>query len=187
MTETASEEIGMDLWHPMPLTPIQKGIWATTRMGADHSSAYNMPYCFELRGRLDVDALDDAVQAVGRRYPQLTSRVTTELGELHFKPSDQPIPFVVHQVDPPDASADAGMDLIESLANYAFDLGHEGPSRVDVVALSDDHHLLSVLVHHVVFDGASAALFFDALSEAFASGLDGAGEVAPEVGFVTYA
>eukprot|EP00581_Thalassiosira_minuscula_P026485 CAMPEP_0184405456 /NCGR_PEP_ID=MMETSP0738-20130409/695_1 /TAXON_ID=385413 /ORGANISM="Thalassiosira miniscula, Strain CCMP1093" /LENGTH=656 /DNA_ID=CAMNT_0026761933 /DNA_START=27 /DNA_END=1993 /DNA_ORIENTATION=+ len=149
MTQTASEETGADICHPVPLTPIQKGIWATTRLGANHSSAYNMPYCFELRGRLDVDALDNAVQAVGRRYPQLTWRVTTERGEPHFEPSNQPIPFVVHRVDHLDAPAHAGMDLIKSLANQVFDLGREGPCRVDVVALSDDHHYLSVLVHHV--------------------------------------
>ncbi|MEP3145597.1 condensation domain-containing protein, partial [Qipengyuania citrea] len=51
----------------------------------------------------------------------------------------------------------------------------------------DQPGYLSVLVHHVVFDGASAALFFNALSEAFAGGLGGSGGVVPEVGFVAYA
>jgi len=42
-------------------------------------------------------------------------------------------------------------------------------------------------VHHVVFDGASAAVFFGALSEAYAGRLGGSDGAAPEVGFVTYA
>ncbi|MFW8595961.1 hypothetical protein, partial [Cribrihabitans neustonicus] len=134
-----------------------------------------------LRAPADPVRLRAVIESVIASHPILSVRVADRHRSMSFPAAgeERSVELIVTAEQP---SRDA-------LARWADRLEpHQGLNVLAVLSQDiDQPGHLSVLVHHVVFDGASAALFFDALSEAFASGLDGAGEVAPEVGFVTYA
>ena len=61
-----------------------------------------------------------------------------------------------------------------------FDLEHEPPILVTIVRVADDHHVLSVVMHHVASDGWSFAVFFQELAALYGALRDGRPSPLPE-------
>lgn len=114
----------------------QHGMWIAARMGA--ATAYHMPVVVALDGPPDRGALAKACRAVVERHPLLGCAVREEGGEPVFAPAErQP------------ALEEAG-SVAEAVAR-PFDL-QTGP-LVRFALVGED--TLVVVVHHLVFDGAS--------------------------------
>ncbi len=134
-----------------------------------------------LRAPVDPVRLRAAIQSVILNHPIMSVRVSDRHRSMSLPAvgQERSVELLVTTEQP---SRDA-------LARWADRLNpNEGLQLLAVLSqrIGQPGHL-SVLVHHVVFDGASAALFFAALSEAFAGGLGDSGGVAPEIEFIAYA
>ena len=149
----------------LPLTEAQREIWASIQAGgAAASSAYNLCYAVQLRGRLDINLLRRAFRALVARH---------EAFRLSFRPDSpeqkietDPIEPEVRYLDLSGLSADereaqtAAMVRAESMT--PFDLGSAPLLRACVARLEPDVHVHTMTVHHIVCDGWSAsALLMD--------------------------
>jgi len=155
-----------------PLSEGQKGLWVIHSLYPE-SGNYNVPLAFRLDG-IDHRALERACHWLGESFPILTARVVDN--------GDEPMlvagpPANLQRIELPK-----GMDPLDFARRRAaqpFALTEDAPIRFDILgggALGGDHQILLVTVHHLVFDGASAAVLTHALWHAygcFAAGSDG--------------
>lgn len=146
-----------------PVSPPQRRLWFLDRVGGN-SAVYNVPQSVDLVGPLDRDALAWALARIAARHESL--RTT-------FESVDADVCQRVHEVLPfafaeDDLSAQAD-DAVAQAARLeallaaelaaAFDLARGPLWRVRLVRLAADHHVLSIVMHHIVCDGWSLAVF----------------------------
>ncbi|RQR39809.1 non-ribosomal peptide synthetase [Burkholderia sp. Bp9142] len=148
-----------------PLSPAQLGLWFLWRAQPD-SAAYNIPVALRVRGPLDVDALRTAFSAAAAAHPALRARLVVRDGMLPGQRIDAAACVALPLVDlsaQPDAFARAAA-LTDADALAPFDLAVDAPLwRACVLRLGADDHVLSVTIHHIVSDGESIELWFDAV------------------------
>ncbi|SOD59518.1 amino acid adenylation domain-containing protein [Streptomyces zhaozhouensis] len=148
------------------LTSLQRRLWFLDRLHPG-DTAYHMTVTARLRGRPDLGLLEDALNAVVARHGALRTHFVEVEGE--------PRQRVAAQVRVPLRRAAAGTER-EALALAAeesrlpFDLGHGPLLRALLVEIAPGDQLLSLTVHHIVFDGWSAGILLGDLSAAYAHG-----------------
>ncbi|HWM03478.1 MAG TPA: condensation domain-containing protein, partial [Actinophytocola sp.] len=123
------------------------------------SPDYLLPMALRIRGRLDVPALAGAVAAIVERHPVLRSRYSVVAGELMQCPADAAEIFRTRDLT--DVSED---DFIAAELRSPMDLATQPPLRVVLGRVTEHHHLLLVVAHHIAFDGLSWAIFGAELS-----------------------
>ncbi|MEM8933617.1 MAG: AMP-binding protein, partial [Acidobacteriota bacterium] len=167
-----------------PLTFGQERLWFLDRLDAG-SSLYAIPFAVRLRGPLDRPALERAVAEVLRRHEPL---------RCHFAAEDG-APYVL--IDPPPAvDLEPVLDLIDVAldkreryldtwldeeSRTPFDLSSGPVARPRLVRIDEEDHVLSLAVHHIVFDGWSHTLVIHELGtlyDAFHTDLDAASPLA---------
>ncbi len=154
----------------IPMTEGQKGLWVVQSLHPD-TSIYNVPLAFRVNG-IDRDALGRACGWLLDAFPVLTAQVDDDGAEpsLISRHGTRPLRLV---------EVPKGMDPLifaRQRAARPFDLKAEAPSRFELLhggALGAGHEILLITVHHMVFDGASAAAVATALWEAYTRFADG--------------
>ncbi|MFI6963374.1 amino acid adenylation domain-containing protein [Streptomyces sp. NPDC050255] len=150
-----------------PLTPPQRALWFLDNFNPD-SSFYVIGMGLMLRGRLDEDALFDALSDCVTRHEALRTRFLTLGGRPYQvftdgQDCDRSVTDVSGAEDP---VADARRYLDE-MSSAPFDLTADAPLRTRLVRLGEDHYVLLIAVHHIVFDGWSTQLLLADLGEAY--------------------
>ncbi|MFC5286678.1 amino acid adenylation domain-containing protein [Actinokineospora guangxiensis] len=160
-----------------PLSSAQRRLWFVNQLEA--GAAYNHGLALRLRGPLDRAALAAAVtDLVGRHevlrtvFPEVDGtpwqRVTPSAEAL--------VPLPVVAVTEDDLAA-----AVEQRARRGFDLAAELPVRAALFAVSEDDHVLLIVVHHVASDGWSLGPMARDLSAGYAARRGGAAPDWPEL------
>lgn len=151
-----------------PLTDAQHLLWLAEQMHpAD--AAYNVPIARRVRGVLDVRALEQALTAVVAAHEALRTTFVEENGEP-FQRIGAPWDVRVHVADlrssPESARAGQVAGALRDAASAPFDLA-SGPLLRALVVRLDGETILLIVVHHLVFDGASIDLLLRDLAAAY--------------------
>ncbi|WP_372512880.1 amino acid adenylation domain-containing protein [Gordonia alkanivorans] len=138
----------------IPVSYAQSRLWFINRMDPS-SGTYNMPGAVRMRGDVDVDALRAAVRDVVIRHEPLRTRFPSVDGEpiqeiVDIKDVEDQVRLSVHNA----AEADL-MGAVASQAAAGFDLVSQVPFRAALFETPSDGHVLLVVLHHIVGDGAS--------------------------------
>ena len=131
-------------------------------------AAYNMPGRIRLRGALDVDALQQALDAVVARHDVLRT---------HFRHCDgtillvkaPPAGLALPLVDLSDAAPGALAASIDEEARQGFDLARGPLIRARLLRLASDEYLLLVTMHHIVSDGWSLQVLASEVAALYAA------------------
>jgi len=150
-------------WHA-PMTEGQKGLWVVQSLHP-RTGIYNVPLAFRVSD-IDHEALGRACRWLLDAFPVLTARVIEDGPEpaLAALPVAQPL----ERIEIPK-----GMDPLafaRQRTAQPFDLRAAPPTRFELLhggALGDSQEILLLTVHHMVFDGASAAVTAAALWDAY--------------------
>ncbi|WP_328545524.1 non-ribosomal peptide synthetase [Streptomyces platensis] len=137
-----------------PLSYAQRRLWLLDRLDGPNA-AYNLPVAFRLSGALDVGALRMALVDVVGRHESLRTVFPETDGEPYqsvLKPEDAILDLAVHELSEQDLAA-----AVETEAGRTFDLGSDLPIRAALLKLAATEHVLVLTVHHIAFDGWSAA------------------------------
>ncbi|WP_316833090.1 non-ribosomal peptide synthetase [Pedobacter aquatilis] len=151
----------------------QRLIWLSCIIGgASASLAYNESVSLSLTGEFDFLSLKEAFDEVISRHEALRATVTTS-GE-HLIIYDEwhlDIPLIdISNVTDKQASIKS---FISSEMNEAFDLQNGPLFRAFVHKLSNDHHHLTIVGHHMVCDGWSFGIILENLSHLYNSKITG--------------
>jgi hypothetical protein len=157
-----------------PLSYGQRQIWFLERMhGA--TPLYTVPYAFALRGKLDLDALNQAIATLVRRHEALRT-VFFDVDGVPYQTilADMPFSVSVRTWRPQDAdNADLVQRLVDANARRLFDLRNGPLINATVLTSGGDRHLLMLCKHHIISDGWSMGVFFRELQELYAAALEG--------------
>ncbi|MEU9247353.1 amino acid adenylation domain-containing protein [Streptomyces sp. NPDC048385] len=157
------------------LSSIQRRLWFVDQVQPGDAS-YNVPVVLRVSGRLNAAALQSALDSVVARHEALRTRFTVVDGE----PMQEIVPGARVQLDVVDLRGQsdgetAGQAYAQAETRRPFDLSVAPLMRCVLIRLAEDMQLLVFTMHHIVFDGWSAGVFFDDLSRAFEGGAQALG------------
>ncbi len=165
---------------PVPMSFAQELLWRLERARPGH--IYNVPRSVRLTGRIDVDALTAALDALVARHEAL--RTTFALID------DEPrlvvnaaAPVHITHVDigglPDDMRESAARTKIRELAREPFDLEKDLQLRAALIRLSEEDHILLLISHHVSSDAWSGNILMRDLAALYEGYRDGRPYVLP--------
>ncbi|WP_440532063.1 amino acid adenylation domain-containing protein [Variovorax sp. YR566] len=153
----------------VPLSHAQEQLWFLQRLGPG-LTAYNLPRMLRLQGPLDADALERAFQAVIDRHGILRTRFFEKDGV----PMQQMVRDVTFVLERFDLSLESGVvrqarvdALASEMALHVFDLGAAPALVARLIRLSDEEHVLTVCLHHIVSDAWSNPILAADLASAY--------------------
>jgi amino acid adenylation domain-containing protein/non-ribosomal peptide synthase protein (TIGR01720 family) len=156
----------------IPLSYAQQRLRFLQLLDGD-STAYNAPGALRLRGVLDREALRLALGDVVARHESLRTVFGQDeegFTQRVLAPGDARVALDVREADEDGLPAE-----LVAAARHRFDLAAEPPLRATLFALSEDEHVLLLLLHHIAGDGWSMRPLARDLAEAYTARVAGGG------------
>jgi NRPS condensation-like uncharacterized protein len=149
---------------PHRLSFAQERLWFIEQL-EPADGAYHLAWALRLKGALDVDALQRALDAIVARQAALHT-VFREVEGVPYQFVEPPRGVEMRRRDltghPPDEVV--GTVLSEE-AHRAFDLGKDLVLRALLVGVRQDEHVLLLTLHHIAADGWSRGILLRELGE----------------------
>ncbi|MCR8936092.1 amino acid adenylation domain-containing protein [Brevibacillus laterosporus] len=140
-----------------PLSEGQKGLWMLNKLDPT-SNVYNIPICFRIRANVDIEKLKQAFGLVVTRHDQLSCVIIEDGGVPYLAPQPfNPETFSSIENEVPDE--EELLSLLKEEAKKLFDLARDPFIRMNIYSISPIEHIALIVVHHLVFDGASTPVF----------------------------
>ncbi|WP_338885884.1 amino acid adenylation domain-containing protein [Rhodococcus sovatensis] len=136
----------------IPLSLAQQRMWFLNRFDTE-SAVNNIPVAIRLSGSLDVQALFHSIRDVIERHESLrTSYPDVDgVGYQVIQSVDDVFPELTPVVVEPSDVATAVQDMVST----GFDVTTQVPLRIRLLQVSDEEHVLVLVVHHISGDGVS--------------------------------
>lgn len=168
---------------PRVLSFAQQQLWLVDQLSPG-TSAYNVPYPIRIRGLLNRDALQRALNAIVGRHEVLRTLF------VNFK--GQPLPVVAKQyvvdlkfVDLrtiPEGERDQHLfRLLKEDAGRSFDLARDLKLRAVLYQLDEREHILLHISHHISWDLRSKVIFYEELGPLYEAYCEGKTLQLPEL------
>ncbi|MFF7633575.1 amino acid adenylation domain-containing protein [Kitasatospora sp. NPDC008050] len=158
-----------------PLSGLQRGLWTHAQFNPD-STAYHIPWVFELDGPLDPTVLQLALDGLVARHEVLRTTFAAERGEprqvIH---PERPVPIAVTDLS---AGQDEGHEAavtaaVEQDARAPFSMADGPLFRVRLIRHGAERSTLVAVFHHIIWDESSLGVFERELGELYAAAVGG--------------
>lgn len=152
-----------------PASAIQNHLWMIHQLQPG-SSAYNIPFLFRMKGRLNDVALDSAFNEIIFRHSVFRTTFTSEEEGLYQriatagKITPQRIDLTNLTREPQQIKA---QHIIDKETAVYFDLARGPLLRITLIRLADEEQLLLIVMHHIITDPETEKLFFAELSKLY--------------------
>ncbi|MGB8508409.1 MAG: amino acid adenylation domain-containing protein, partial [Pyrinomonadaceae bacterium] len=153
----------------------QRRMWLLDQMGAVGQS-YQLTWAVRLRGRLDEGALERSLSEIVRRHESLRTTfnvVEAEPVQIIAAAMNVPLPVTDLSLLAVEEREEEARRLLSEEARLPFNLEQGPVLRASLLRLSEDEHILMLVMHHIVSDGWSNSILsreFSALYEAYLEG-----------------
>jgi amino acid adenylation domain-containing protein len=158
----------------LPLSFAQQRLWFIDQLEPGNA-AYNIPGAMMLEGKLNLNALESAINEIVRRHEVLRTRIEAEGGEpAQVIDEWEPRRLDVEDLTgiPPEEIEEEVSRRIREEARTGFDLKRGPLLRMKVLKLKEEEHLALYTMHHIVSDAWSmtvlmreARALYDAINE----------------------
>ncbi|AUX46361.1 hypothetical protein SOCE26_078670 [Sorangium cellulosum] len=169
---------------PLQVSFVQQWMWFLNQM-VPGRSVYNIAVALRLRGALNLSALQRALGEIVRRHEAL--RTTFErrgdalVQVLHEAAEPWPLPVLTVTGESASAVEAEMLRQLRAEAAEPFDVQRGPLIRTVVLRCHEEHHVLSVTVHHIVSDGMSTNVLFRELSALYSAFCAQQGSPLPEL------
>ena len=153
----------------LPLSYAQERQWFLWQLEPD-SSAYHMPTALRLQGELDIDALEQAFNALVARHDTLRTTFALDGERPHQVIHAQGRLTLARETLPGHAAHERDaliQAFVEAQTRLTFDLAKGPLLRVTLLQLAADDHVLVMVQHHIVSDGWSMQVMVDELVQLY--------------------
>ena len=158
----------------IPLAPGQRRLWFLQQLDPD-SVAYNMPMAMRIKGKLDVPALEAALNEVLRRQDALRTTFPVDNGEpVQWIAPHSDLAFPIVDVSSDSDPEAALRQLQREECCRGFDLSQGPLLRCRLVRLAREDHVLLATAHHLVVDGWCLGIISKQAAEYYAACAQGA-------------
>ncbi|MFD7552241.1 amino acid adenylation domain-containing protein [Streptomyces sp. NPDC059816] len=155
----------------LPLSFAQRRLWFLYKFeGA--SATYNMPLVLKLTGKLDIGALEAALNDVIARHEPLRTVFPDIDGRPHQRvlgPEQARIGVEVAEIGEEQVP-----ERVSRIVRHGFELDREIPVRAGLLVTGPDASVLVVVIHHIAADGWSMGPLTRDLVAAYTARRDGA-------------
>ncbi|GAB3979296.1 hypothetical protein GCM10027615_55410 [Plantactinospora veratri] len=174
-----------------PLSSAQRRMWFLDQYDAG-SAVYNVYVVVRLTGRLDGDALAEAVSGVARRHEILRTVYPSRDGraeQVVLAPAPVPLPVRDLTGLPAAERYDAALAEAVTEARVPFDLRNGPLLRAALLRIDAEDHLFVLTMHHIAADGWSMGVLVQEVATGYASAVagDAAALPAPPIQYADYA
>ncbi len=166
-----------------PVSFSQQRLWFLDQLEPGQPT-YNMPYAMWLDGPLEVPALQRALDAMAARHAVLRTsivaldgvpeQVVADTGTLPIERIELPVAL------PPGERTRQAEAIAAERGRQPFDLAAGPLIRVALISAGPDRHLLSLVLHHIISDGASMQVLIEELGAVYRAELSGTPVSLPE-------
>lgn len=149
---------------PCLTTLAQEALLPLARIRRDDGT-YNVPLALDVRGRVDLEVLNEALSALQARHEALRTYFPEASSGPAFRPA-------VARISPEDewTLADGVAEpAIRAAIGRPFDLAHGPLWRYGIFHLTEERTALLFVFHHLVFDGMSRDPFLAELAEQYSA------------------
>jgi amino acid adenylation domain-containing protein len=153
----------------LPTSFAQRRLWLLDQM-EPNSPFYNIPQAFVVRGRLDVGALEQSLQAIVDRHETLRTTIE-EVEGIPVQCVAQRRTMVLELTDLTGWAETDRAEKARRIANEEaatpFDLARGPLFRARLLRLAPEEHVLIIGLHHIVGDGWSLSVFYSELDRLY--------------------
>lgn len=128
----------------------QQRIWYAYQLTVADGE-YLLPFAAELRGPLDQEALQRALEALLARHPILRTTYALE-GSLLMQQIHASLPITLNLLDATTWSVDRRTQHMQEAVRRPFDLAQESSLRALLVHVAPQQHILILVFHHIAVD-----------------------------------
>lgn len=160
---------------PAPVSFNQQRLWFFEQLNPG-SPVYNTPLAYRVTGQLNVMALEQSLGEIVRHHEALRTTFATVDGKPVQVISPEvslTMPLVDLQEVPQQQRQAKAARVVTEEAQRPVDLAQGSLLRVKLLRLSEQEHVLLLVLHHIVCDDLSLSVFVQelaALYEAFSTG-----------------
>ncbi len=173
-----------------PTTEAQREVFLSVQMGPEANCSYNEANMIELRGTLDMPALERALLHLIERHPALRSTFTPDGNRQLFHETMPALKIVGEDLSGLNEFAQQQHfeELCKRETETPFDLVHGPLIRMKLVKRGLKHHTLVITAHHLVCDGWSYAVLVSELAGTYNARVNGGVPMLPPpLSFADYA
>jgi hypothetical protein len=152
-----------------PVSFAQQRLWFLAQLEPDNPS-YNVPQILRLKGELDVDALEQTINAIIARHESLRttfSEIDGQPVQIVSSVHEIKLDFADLQALPESERESRARQLAIAEVRRPFNLSHKPPLRAVLVRIDNDDHWLVLTMHHIVSDGWSMGILTTELSNIY--------------------
>ena len=145
----------------MPLSFAQQRLWFLDQLEPGNT-VYHISVAAQLRGQLDIAALESAFHEIIKRHESLRASFDLIDDQPQQLISDSLTPhlsLIDLSLVPPHLQNPLCHQLLQRLHHASFTLSSPPLLRSSLLRCSADHHIFSLTIHHIISDGWSLALF----------------------------
>ncbi|WP_194270035.1 non-ribosomal peptide synthetase [Candidatus Methylospira mobilis] len=156
---------------PALLSFPQQRLWFLSRMDSANV-AYNIPTALHLSGQLNIPLLTLTVNEIVRRHEILRTKFDLAGDQaIQIIRPELPIEIEVQDLSalPPQEQEPEVLRRAREDGAYRFDLQNGPLLRVNLLDLGKQEYVLLFTLHHIVFDGWSAAVLFEEFATLYLS------------------
>ncbi len=167
----------------VPLSAAQRRLWFLDDLTSG-GIEYNTGIGLRLSGGLDVGALRETLDALASRHESLRTTFDNVDGRgMQVVAAEGDIPLRVLDMSAiHDDLRDAAVE--RALANelkQPFDLRRGPLTKVTLLRLAENDHILLLCQHHIITDGWSVRVLVDELAELYSASVRGSAAILPEL------
>ncbi|MBB5619456.1 amino acid adenylation domain-containing protein [Pedobacter cryoconitis] len=140
----------------IPLSYGQKGLWMIDQLNG--STHYHMPMYFRLSGKFNVDALELAIKEIVNRHEILRTVIRQNATGQPFQLVLEKNRWSLNKVNDYQGGEADLAKLLASITSARIDLRTDHMLRGHLVRISDQEHVLVIILHHIAADGWSVSV-----------------------------
>jgi len=166
-----------------PLSNNQQGLWVLNEL-MPGATVYHSPTAVRLTGKLNIEALRQALDAIVARHDALRTTFVAIDGEPMQKIASHlslEMPLIDLSAWPAATREGEAQRRLQKEAGTPFELSTGPLIRGLLVKLSEEEHILVITMHHIVTDGWSMGIFHKELSALYQAFLEGEPSPLPEL------
>ncbi|MCY7283312.1 MAG: amino acid adenylation domain-containing protein [Cyanobacteria bacterium CAN_BIN43] len=154
----------------IPLTKAQQQLWFLAQLGDNSSAAYNESAILQLRGELNLAAIEHALQKVVDRHEALRTKIDRAGDVQHISPL---VKIEVPVIDFSDVNDDEQESQVTAWLQEdrqtPFDFTQNSLFRCQILKLEAQQHLLVVSAHHIITDGWSMGIMLQEIAAIYSA------------------
>ncbi|PCK23179.1 non-ribosomal peptide synthetase, partial [Bacillus pumilus] len=144
-----------------PVSSAQKRMYVLQQLHPE-AVTYHMPAVLMMEGNLDLQQLEEALQALIERHESLRTAFV-EIDGVPFQKVYRRVPFTLEVVE---VDSEQEQSAIEEFIT-PFSLHQPPLMRAKVAKLSDDKYVFMMDMHHIIADGVTRSLLIQELAELY--------------------